>query len=382
VAADRNCTVDTFDVRLLKILAVQALIALVLVEIGLRIYNPFPFRVRGERIVLPVHRKYSFSHEQTTKLEPITSHTKNALGFRGPDPPRDFSRRLTVVTIGGSTTECLFLSDGKTWTDVLAQRLAATWPEAWVNNAGLDGQSSYGHLILLRDLVVSLRPKVAVFLIGVNDIGRADLTTFDQTLAPNWTGWEKAGVFVEDHSEIVSLAHNLLRMARTSYRGFGHSEIDLTRLPVLADNATLTATTLAQQDEPARRYTDRLLAIVQLCRKNGIEPVFTTQPVLYGDAVDPATGVDLATIQVQGSANGRLWWRVLERYNDAMRRVASDRDVLLVDAAAEMPKDSRLYYDLMHFTNEGAARLGEIIANRLEPYLKSHTELVGRVARN
>jgi len=368
--------------RLIKILAVQAVIALALIEVGLRVYNPLPFRVRGERIVLPVHRKYSFSHEQTTKLEPITSHTKNALGFRGPDPPRDFSRRLTVVTIGGSTTECLFLSDGKTWTDVLARRLAATWPGAWVNNAGLDGQSSYGHLILLRDLIVSLRPKVAVFLIGVNDIGRADLTTFDQTLAPNWTGWEKAGVFVEDHSEIVSLAHNLLRMARTSYRGFGHSEIDLARLPVLAHDATLAATTLAQQEEPVRRYTDRLLAIVQLCRSNGIEPVFTTQPVLYGDSVDPATGVDLATVQVQGSANGRLWWQVLERYNDAMRRVASDRDVLLVDAAVEMPKDSRLYYDLMHFTNEGALRLGEIIANRLEPYLKSHTELVGRVARN
>src|SRR5262245_9890356 len=112
--------------RLLKILAVQALIAVALLEVGLRLYNPLPFRVRGERIVLPVHRKYRFSHEQATKLEPITSHTKNALGFRGPDPPRDFARRLTVVTIGGSTTECLFLSDGKTWTDVLSRRLSAT----------------------------------------------------------------------------------------------------------------------------------------------------------------------------------------------------------------------------------------------------------------
>ena len=90
--------------KLLKILAVQAVVVLVLVEVGLRVYNPLPFRVRGEQIVLPVHRKYSFSHEQTTKLDPITSHTKNALGFRGPDPPRDFSRRLTLVTIGGSWT--------------------------------------------------------------------------------------------------------------------------------------------------------------------------------------------------------------------------------------------------------------------------------------
>jgi len=367
---------------LLKIIAIQAVVAAALFEIALRLYNPLPFRVRGERITLPVHQKYRFSHEQTTKLEPITTHTKNALGFRGPDPPRDFARRLTLVTIGGSTTECLFLSDGKTWTDVLARRLARSWPDSWVNNAGLDGQSSYGHLILLRDFIVSLRPKVAVFLMGVNDIEREDLTTYDQSLAPNWTRWQRAAVFLEDHSEIVGLAHNLVRMARTSYRGFGHSELDLTKLTRLEDDSKVTAATLAQQDGPLRRYAERLNAIVEMCRTNGIEPVFTTQPVVYGDAVDPVTGVDLAAIQVRGAINGRLQWRVLEMYNDAMRRVASTRGVLLVDAAHEMPKDSRLYYDLMHFTNEGATRLGDVIADHLEPYLKTHTELVGRVARN
>jgi lysophospholipase L1-like esterase len=369
-------------VRLLKILAFQAVIVLVLVEAGLRIYNPLPFRVRGERIVLPVHRKYTFSHENATKLETITSHTKNALGFRGPDPPRDFSKRLTLVTIGGSTTECLFLSDGKTWTDVLSRRLTASWPDAWVNNAGLDGQSSYGHLILLRDAIVPLHPKVAVFLVGMNDIGRDDLTTFDQSLAPRWTWWEAAGVFVEDHSEVVSLAHNLVRMVRTSKRGFGHSELDLAKLTKLEHNDHLTAVTIAQHEGTVRRYAERLAAIVELCRANGIEPVFMTQPALYGDAIDPATGVDLATIQAQGAANGRLWWRVLQMYNDAMRRLAADRHVLLIDTAVEMPKDSRFYYDLMHFTNDGAQRLGEIVASHLEPYLRAHTEFTGRLAQN
>jgi lysophospholipase L1-like esterase len=369
-------------VRILKILAIQAVVAVALLEIALRIYNPLPFRIRGERIVLPIHQKYHFSHEQTTKLEPITTHTKNSLGFRGPDPPRDFSRRLTLVTIGGSTTECLFLSDGKTWTDVLARRLARSWPDAWVNNAGLDGQSSYGHLILLRDFMVSLKPKVAVFLMGVNEVEREDLTTFDQSLAPQWTRWQRPLVVLEDHSELMRLGHNLLRMARTSYQGFGHAEVDFAKVTRLEDDSAVVAATLARQDGPVRRYAERLKAIAELCRANGIEPVFTTQPVVYGDVVDPATGVDLGAIQVRGAINGRLQWRVLEMYNDAMRRVAREHGVLLVDAAHEMPKDSRLYYDLMHFTNEGAERLGGIVADHLEPYLGTHTELVGRVARN
>jgi hypothetical protein len=74
---------------------------------------------------------------------------------------------------------------------------------------------------------------------------------------------------------------------------------------------------------------------------------------------------------VRGAANGRLWWKVQELYNDVTRRTAASRGVLLIDAARELPKDSRLFYDFMHFTNEGAARLGDIVASHLGPTLKA-----------
>jgi lysophospholipase L1-like esterase len=357
-------------VRPIKIFAFQAVLVLALFEIGLRIYNPLPFRVRGERIILPVHQRYTFYHETATKLDPITYHTKNSLGFRGPDPPRDMARRLTLVTIGGSTTECLFLSDGKTWTDVLARQLQHGWPDIWVNNAGLDGQSTYGHLILLQDFVVSLRPTVAVFLVGVNDVGLDSLNSYDGSLLPNRPAWRAAAVFLADHSEVVGLAQNLLRLSRAQKAGFGHSEIDLTKITRLEHDAAVSADTIRRYEPPLRGFGDRLTAIAELCRHNGIDPVFITQPALYGDGIDPETGVNLATLQVRGAANGRLWWNVQEMYNDVTRRVALDRHVLLIDAARELPKDSRLFYDFIHFTNEGAARLGEIVASHLEPYLQ------------
>jgi lysophospholipase L1-like esterase len=357
-------------VRRIKILAFQAGLVLGLFEVGLRIYNPLPFRVRGERIVLPVHQRYTFHNEGATKLDAVTYHTKNSLGFRGPDPPRDMARRLTLITIGGSTTECLFLSDGKTWTDVLARRLASAWPDLWVNNAGLDGQSTYGHLILLRDFVVSLRPTVAVFLIGVNDVGLDSLNPYDGSLLPNRPVWRSAGVFLADHSEVAGLAQNLLRLSRAQKAGFGHSEINLAKLTVIEHNPEVSAATIRQYRSSLPGFGDRLTAIAELCRRNGIDPVFVTQPALYGDGTDPATGVNLATLQVQGAANGRLWWSVQEMYNDVTRRVAQDRHLLLIDAARELPKDSRLFYDFMHFTNEGAVRLGEIVASHLEPYLR------------
>jgi lysophospholipase L1-like esterase len=359
--------------RQLRFLLVQALLVVALAEIVLHVYNPLPFRVHGSRIVLPVHQRYTFHNNRASKLDPVITHTKNSLGFRGPDPPRDFARRLTVLTIGGSTTECLFLSDGKTWTDEMARRLQQSFPGVWVNNAGLDGQSTYGHLILLRDFVDALRPRVAVFLIGVNDIGLEASNPYDAALNPPGSRLRSAAMFVRDHSELVALGQNLFRVSRAKDQGFGHEQIDLKALPHLEHDEAIARATLTKFSAALPGYASRVAAVVEECRRHGIEPVLVTQPGLYGDGFDPPTGVDLSTVQARGAANGRLWWRVQEMYNDVTRTIARERGVVLVDAARELPKDSRLFYDFMHFTNEGASRLGDLVASGIEPRLRAIT---------
>ncbi len=359
--------------RRLRILAFQIALGLLALEVCLRVYNPLPFRVRGDRIVLPVRQVYTFDNHDAPKLDPVTHHTKNSLGLRGPEPPRDFSRRLTILTIGGSTTECLFLSDGKTWTDVLARRIASAFPDAWVNNAGLDGQSTYGHLVLLQNFVVGLKPSIALFLVGTNDVGLDRSTTFDTALTPARGGLRALATFVADHVEVASAGLNLYRAARAQQRGFGHSQVDLTSAPRLVLDADLVDATIRRHAPYRDGFAERLARIAALCRSNEIDPIFVTQPALFGDAVDPATGVALATVQVNGRGNGALEWRLLESYNDVTRRVAAERQVFLIDLAREMPKDSRLFYDFLHFTNEGAARVGDIVWTALEPHLRERS---------
>src|SRR5678815_4618545 len=91
----------------------------ILLEIALRIYNPFHFRVKGDHIILESGKKYIVDNSNIPVLDKTIVHTKNRLGFRGPEKPPDFYNRLSIVTIGGSATECAYLNDGKTWTDVL-----------------------------------------------------------------------------------------------------------------------------------------------------------------------------------------------------------------------------------------------------------------------
>ena len=123
------------------------------------------------------------------------------------------------------------------------------------------------------------------------------------------------------------------------------------------------------QDHYLRPYKDRLEKLITICREHNILPVLLTQPVLYGEGVDEASGVDLGHRFVAKDMNGATAWQVLELYNDVTREVGREQGVLVIDLAREMPKNSAYYYDLMHYTNAGAARVADIIAAHLTPFL-------------
>ena len=79
--------------------------------------------------------------------------------------------------------------------------------------------------------------------------------------------------------------------------------------------------------------------------------------------------MDLGHRFVAKDMDGATAWQVLELYNDVTREVGRERGVLVIDLAREMPKNSTYYYDLMHYTNAGAARVADIIAAQLTPFL-------------
>jgi hypothetical protein len=53
----------------------------------------------------------------TSRALPGYSYTKNSLGFTtGLKKPENFEEVESIIAVGGSTTECYFVSDDKIWT--------------------------------------------------------------------------------------------------------------------------------------------------------------------------------------------------------------------------------------------------------------------------
>lgn len=349
--------------------------ALLLVEAFLRVYNPLGQRIYGDQIVLPKNLQRTFRNDDNPKLDEVIQFSTNSIGFRGVEPPRLFDETLTIIAIGGSTTECLFLSNGKSWPEVAGRFLKPAFEPFWINNAGLDGHSTFGHQFLVDQIVGPMRPKLALFLIGINDVGREGATGREMATEASKPPFS---VRLARHSAIVASLVNLRRQGEARERDLGHERVDLTALAHIGADHRLSGSLLgAHREQYVPPYKQRVEAIVRLSRQYGIEPVLMTQPALYGTAIDPLTLVSLDAIVVSderrikaGRVRGKLAWEVLELYNDAVREVGRARDVLVIDTATRLGKSSQFFYDFVHFTDDGAREVARIVADELCPFLE------------
>src|SRR4029077_15626509 len=95
--------------------------------------------------------------------------TITPLGYRG--RPLD-SAVLRIAAFGGSTTESLFVSEERTWPRLLEVELAARLrTTAWVGNFGKSGRNTRQHVLEAKYVLPQFSANVALFLVGVNDLG-------------------------------------------------------------------------------------------------------------------------------------------------------------------------------------------------------------------
>jgi len=359
-----------------------SLVAFGVLELTLRIYNPFYASVRGDRIVLQANRTFTYNGQAEHGTDASVTYRTNSLGFRGPDLPQDgLKDRLSVFTVGGSTTNSLTLNEPYTWSGQLWAKLRQVDETAWLNNAGLPGHSTFAHLQLLQDHVLPRRPRYVLFLIGINDVGHSGPTDYDWSNLKRGLSFTSHKTLIKslgNYSESVSLALNLFRWKRAADRGLpyrGMRPHEFLTAPVEpASEVQQIVDRHATQFIPG--YRDRVRQLVTMCHDAGTTPVLITQPTLYGDVTDDVTNVDLATIQVpeltdqlDARVSGSTHWRVVQKYNDVLRQIGRDNGVVVIDLAEEMPKSSAFYYDWIHFTNHGAQEVAEIIWDRLEESL-------------
>jgi hypothetical protein len=358
----------------LKAIGLGIISGFIVCELILRIYNPIPASIKKGKLILPANQQKIFTNKWIQKLDSKIHYSRNSMGLRGPEMPKDKSDLITIITVGGSTTECKYLSDSCTWSSRLYIKLHQQNPAVWLNNAGIDGHTTFGHLLLVKEYMLKMRPRFLLLMTGVNDVELDAPDEFDKSTGREInTGSVKS--FLKSLVKQTELGQSFLHyyQLQVSYKkGLVHREIDLANLVEnpLADS--VISMRIKKQLPYLAAYQQRIDSIISMCVKNGITPVLITQPSLYGSYSDPFTGIAVGNKWSEKNPAGEnllLMEKVLESYNDVLRSFSEK--ITVIDLARLMPKNSAYFYDFTHVTNSGAVKVADVLFSELSELINS-----------
>jgi len=315
-----------------------------------------PNRVKRLMVPRSIDKEYSVDGLYETDRETIR-YTRDVHGLRGTfaDPAE-----IDILTVGGSTTDQRYIDNDDTWQAVIQQCFAADGKTVFVANAGVDGQSTFGHLKSFDwwfPHVPGLRPTVVLFYVGVNDfyiddpVGQDDLVreeldekTLRQVLGDNSALWHLQRTMDGMHK--ASVVHKINHTATD----FG--ALTWTREPLQTDYDALMSRRLAD-------YAERLRIVIKRTRKMGAEPVFVTQPARSYRVVDGVVeGVATTSTYGDATINGVDYCHMMRKLNATTTAAGESTGVLCIDVAGGIEWKDDDFYDFYHFSPKGARKGG------------------------
>ena len=322
----------------------------------------------------------------------VSHFTGNEVGLRGPSFPND-DRVYNIVTIGGSTTESLFLDDSEEWPHLIMVALNQRQSKVpvWIANGGQGGRSAVDHLTLMKVLPILDQVDMLIFLIGINDLqptlafegkpsqgpvearsavfreqvlhgGRRiqpALPLFKHLQVYKVARYSSASILVGTVPPSVLGRFEMGPSAWLQGRRQQRAEASIVPLPDLQTGL----------DE----YRARIRALAQECGLRGFRCLFLTQPSIWREDLPTAeqellmfgwVGKEVAP---RGYLSLMDMVKAMEAYNRTLLSVCEQEKLECFDLESVVPKDTSSFYDDVHF-NEGG---GRTVARFITDYLLS-----------
>jgi len=326
--------------------------------------------------VLVVDRNVSRRFDSTERYGGgITEYLRDGHGLRGTysDPGK-----IDILTIGGSTTNEILIDEGKTWSDRIAWEFAEAGRPMVVVNAGVDGQSTVGHLKVF-DLwfpkIPNFRPRYILAYIGINELGHL---LGDQPLN-KWEGMVEQNKTVKQYLKNNSALYGLYRTAKGMIRARDAMLIHSTPDDSYQWKAPASPPDIAAAEQKFApfldAYGDRVRNVMQRIRDLGAEPVIVTQHTGHYRLSD---GRVLGRVMKERSEN--VWmgrtakkgsvdigpYEALVAHNRRAMEVCRAAKGICIDVSEALEFEDGDHYDLLHTTPKGSAKIAKFIFGRLQ----------------
>ena len=308
--------------------------------------------------------------------DPMVTYSRDEYGLRGTSA---FNKpeEIDILTVGGSTTDQVLITDGLTWQDVLEQGLKEQGYDLNLSNGGLDGQSTYGHIRnfdLWYPHIPGLKPKFIMYYVGINDFFREDKTIRSDIIykdsidRPEDVGFLKSIKYqIEDKSALYHLRRKVLGLMTAHKRSVLHNKIDFASQKYVTEGNLDSVQMEAYLQGRVSTYRNRLRTLVGLSKDLGATPIFITQPSVkyqYGPN-GQILGVEEAEAYGDFEINGIDYFNLLTRMNQEVYNVSVEENVPFIELTKRDIWEYEDFYDWFHMTPAGAKKLGEVLTDEL-----------------
>jgi lysophospholipase L1-like esterase len=236
---------------------------------------------------------------------------------------------IRIICFGGSTTLNTGNQEGVSYSQLLESQLSIKFPDIKIRVLNVGGNAfSSAHTLVnfaLRVLDPDIQPDIITVYHNINDLS---VNYFGNETLPDYANKYLNNFYLNYHHKTGFISH-FLRMSR--FLRFLWYKLNIL--------------TYKNDRDPNKNYHRGLIyfernlrSIIAIAKANGIDVVFATQ----------------AARDNLRSQKG------FTAYNDVIRKVARDQQIVFVDIANNVVGDEKYFLDDVHYTGEGVKKVADL----------------------
>lgn len=268
---------------------------------------------------------------------------------------------VDIIFFGGSTTECLYVEENQRFPILINELMSHknTGKPVISLNGGKSGNHSLHSTLNLLAKGIKHRPKYVVLMHNINDLVALLLTG---------SYWNSA----ESRSVILKIPEGLspLRSFFSSIKNLWCPNIYLALFNEIKKHQPIPDEWKKFRDsipnlkwiQVEKSFAQSVKSFIQTAKINEIEVILMTQFNRFNPNDEFIKEIFLKD-KGKNFIDFETFCNHYQRFNEKIREIAVEEEVLLIDLDKAVPKDSMHLFDYVHLNTYGSVQVAKIIAN-------------------
>lgn len=296
-------------------------------------------------------------------------YKRDQYGFRGRSKT---IKNIDIITVGGSTTDERFIDEKLTWSEQLEYLInnSIISKKIDVVNAGIDGQSTFGHIWNFENWfnkIDNFSPKYIIFYMGLNERESQNKYKLNLDFQNKNYGYKNLSFFNKikflikiNNGFTYSLYRHINNFYITKFSNLTQSVLRHGNKKYTDHYVVTNNNQLKINDQFSENLKKRLLKIKNYSEKINTIPIFVTQRThrweKFGDNI----------LHINKSTKN---YYLKEKYiANLIKKFSNENDILFIDLFNIIQFNQRDTYDYFHTTPSGSFKIAKIIFNNLQIY--------------